>query len=51
MKMSEHLNDNKELFSYQTFLTYSHFDEVGLRKEPIFCNSTNGFPVKWCLRN
>ena len=51
MKMSEHLNENEELFPYQTFLTYSHFDKGGLRKEPIFCNSTNGFPVKWCLRN
>lgn len=51
MKMSKHLNENEELFSYQTFLTYSHFDKVGLRKQLTFCNSTNDFPAKWCLRN
>ena len=24
--------------------------ESSLRKQPTFCNSTTGFPTKWCLR-
>ena len=41
------------VMSYETFsrLTFHSSFRHTLRKQLTFCNTTNSFPVKWCLRN